>query len=387
MRLIGTFTTEQEAYAFYAFLLKEKIQNIYELGKEEGTHAKQYRIWVYDENDLEKAEEWLKRYNQDPHDPLFEAPVPSKKPIPPTPAYAEISEKEDLKWRSHPLPLPKMRKVSLVLTRLVILLCILLFFINSREEVALLEAQGVIAVEIAQTPLQQTLLFDEPSSYAYIEKLLETVPIKEIKEIRDLPPEALSFLKQAEEAPSWRGLIPFVEEVYTQGWEKARVPWFEKISQGQVWRLFTPCLLHRDFLHILFNMIWAWVLLKQLEARMSRAKLCLLIVILAVVSNVAQYLMSGPYFLGFSGVVVGLAGFIWVRQKCAPWEGYTVHKSTLLFLLFFVLAMFAIEVITFLLHVFSVIQVIPHIANTAHIAGGLLGLLLGRLSFFKRRAP
>ena len=43
------------------------------------------------------------------------------------------------------------------------------------------------------------------------------------------------------------------------------IPLFEKIRQGELWRLFTPCILHRDFLHILFNMIWVWILVKQIE--------------------------------------------------------------------------------------------------------------------------
>jgi GlpG protein len=95
--------------------------------------------------------------------------------------------------------------------------------------------------------------------------------------------------------------------------------------------------------------------------------------------------MSGPYFLGFSGIVVGMAGFIWVRQKIAPWEGYPLQRNTALFLLLFVLAMFGLEVVTFILQMMSVIKIAPNIANTAHIVGGLAGMLLGKLSFFGRR--
>ena len=110
-----------------------------------------------------------------------------------------------------------------------------------------------------------------------------------------------------------------------------------------------------------------------------------MILIIGVIANVAQYMMSGPYFLGFSGVVVGLAGFIWVRQKIAPWEGYPLQRGTILFLLLFVIAMFGLELLTFILQLFSVIQITPNIANTAHVIGGLVGILLGRMSFFSRR--
>ena len=387
MRLIGTFATEKEAYHFYSFLLKEGIQNIYELGSEEQTGAKQYRIWVYDEEDLDMALRWLDTYRSHPDDPRFETPPPPVLMTPPTPAYSEISEKEDLKWQSIPPSRLKMRRFSFVLTRLVIIVCGILFLWNGREEVNLLEQEGPVAVDIAMTPLMRELLFDDPASYRYIEELLQTVPLQDYKEVKQLPPEAMDLLKKADEAPSWRGLYAAFKIVKNQGWDALRqIPWFEKISEGQVWRLFTPCLLHRDFLHILFNMVWAWILLKQLEARLSRWKICALIITIGVVSNIAQYVMGGPYFLGFSGVIVGLAGFIWIRQQRAPWEGYTVQKSTLLFLLFFVLGMFLIEIVAFLAQLFFSVHIAPNIANTAHIVGGLVGLLLGRLSFFGRKA-
>lgn len=387
MRLIGTFTTEKEAYNFYSFLLKENIQNIYELGSDQETGLKQYRIWIYDENDLGIAQDWLAKYREHPEDPRFQLPSPPVSGTPPSPAYAEISEKEDQKWQSVPSSRFKNRRFSFVLTRFIIIICGLLFLWDSRQETALLETKGPVAVAIAMTPLQQDLLFDDPASYHYISQLIETVPIQEIKEIKDLPPVAVELLKKSEETPSWRGFYHFFQVAKSQGWATAKAtPLFEKISQGEAWRLFTPCLLHRDFLHVLFNMVWVWILMKPLESRLSRGKICLLILVIGVVANVAQYLVSGPYFLGFSGVITGLAGFIWVRQKRAPWEGYTVQKSTLLFLLFFVLAMFLIEMLTWLLQAFSIIQIAPNIANTAHIVGGLMGLLLGRLSFFGRRA-
>ena len=111
MRLIGHLETEKQAYAFYSFLLKEKIQNTYE---EEKTDAKQYRIWVYDEDDLNAATQWLELYKKDPNDPRFagsDLPA-SSSPPPPPPKYAEISQSEDLKWKSIPPPLVKPRRFS-----------------------------------------------------------------------------------------------------------------------------------------------------------------------------------------------------------------------------------------------------------------------------------
>ncbi len=386
MRLIGTFETEKEAYSFYSLLLKEGIQNIYEPCAEEKTGAKQYRIWVYDEDDLESALDWLKRYKENPGDPKFQGLEIPPSTAPPSPDYAEISQSEDQKWQTVPPRVIKGRRFSVTLTNLIIILCCFLFFWNDFQEARILKDKGELAVQIAMTPLQQELLFDYPAAYTYVEEMINTVPISGYKELKELPPNAVALLNKAEHTPSWKGFYEFFRVAKAKGWQAAKsIPMFEKIRQGEVWRLFTPCLMHANFLHILFNMIWVWILSKQIEERMRKWKFCLLVLIIGVVSNVAQYLVSGPYFLGFSGVIVGMAGFIWMRQKRAPWEGYPLQKGTILFLLFFVLAMFAIELFTFSLQMLSLIQLTPNIANTAHIIGGLVGILLGRFSFFARR--
>lgn len=386
MRLIGTISTEKEAFSFYAFLLRKEIQAIYEPYHDPESHIKAYRIWVYDEEDLEKAQEYFQVYKQNPYDSQFLGEEPSIKPPPASPVYAEISAKEDLKWQSIPKTHPKKRAVSFILMRFVICVCILLFFYNDKEESELIESKGSIAAELSVTPIQQLLLFDLPASYVYIDEVVQTIPLQGVQNLKELPPDAVALLQKAEQVPVWKGILPFFEEVKEKGWEEAsQIPLFEKIREGEIWRLFTPCLMHRDFLHILFNMIWAWVLLKQVEARMYRWKILLLIGIIGVISNLAQYLMGGPFFLGFSGVVVGLAAFIWMRQKKTPWEGYTLPRSTVLFLLFFVLAMFAIELFALIVQLFSSVHLTPYIANTAHIVGGLTGLFLGRFSFFGRK--
>ncbi|MBI3236163.1 MAG: rhomboid family intramembrane serine protease, partial [Chlamydiales bacterium] len=123
------------------------------------------------------------------------------------------------------------------------------------------------------------------------------------------------------------------------------------------------------------------------EGRISRFKLLLFILIVGIVSNTAQYLASGPYFLGYSGIVVGMAGFIWMRQRQAPWEGYPLPKATSLFFFFFVLAMVALDLIALGLRSFFSFELTANIANTAHIVGGLCGIFLGKLSFFARAKP
>ncbi len=155
--------------------------------------------------------------------------------------------------------------------------------------------------------------------------VLRSLPLQNVTDEKSLPKDEQQKIDAAEALPYWRGIYDY----FTQKKQEA-TPMFEKIRQGEVWRLFTPCLLHRGFLHILFNMAWLWILGKQIEERAGKLRLLVLIIITAVVSDVTQYLISGPFFLGFSGVVVGMAGFIWMRQRVAPWEGYplSTHDSS-----------------------------------------------------------
>lgn len=381
MRLLSDFDNEKQAYALYSFLLKEGIKNTYEPFIDPETKQQRYHIWVYDEDDFYVAEEWLTRYRTTPDDPAFTQEPPL--PLNSTPGPAPSKPPE---WKFSISVPPRKSLLAMGLTRTVIILCGFLFLWNGLQESNLVKEKGTIALQVGQTPLQQVLLFDFPRSYQAFNELLSTRDLKPYKELNDLPPEEKLLFQQAEAIPSWKGLTQVILSWDQTSWEYYKnVPLFEKIREGEVWRLFTPCLMHRDFLHIFFNMIWVWILGRQIEERLRKSRMVLLMIIIGVVSNIAQYFMSGPFFLGFSGVVVGMAGFIWVRQRTAPWEGYPLHRSTAMFLLLFVAAMFALELITFFLQLFKITQLSPFIANTAHIVGGLTGMLLGKLSFFARR--
>jgi GlpG protein len=132
-------------------------------------------------------------------------------------------------------------------------------------------------------------------------------------------------------------------------------------------------------------MLWLIVLGKQIEQRLQPWRYGLFILITAIISNTAQYLMSGPNFIGFSGVLVGMLTFIWVRQKIAAWEGYQIDRLTLIFMLIFVISMAAIQVLSFLAEKSFEFAFSPNIANMAHLIGGLVGYFLGRLNFFSWR--
>ena len=154
---------------------------------------------------------------------------------------------------------------------------------------------------------------------------------------------------------------------------------FGDILEGQVWRLFTPSLLHFDFLHIFFNVLWFILLGNQIEYRIGPARYLGMIFVLGILTNTCQYIVSGPFFMGLSGIVCGMAAFIWARQQVAPWEGYLLHRFTLVFLAIFVVGMFLLQLIFFMMQTFATFELNIGIANTAHISGAIIGYLMGRM--------
>jgi GlpG protein len=148
-------------------------------------------------------------------------------------------------------------------------------------------------------------------------------------------------------------------------------PALPEIMHGQVWRLVTPIFIHFGLLHIFFNMIWLRDLGSMIEARQSSWRLAVLVLVIAVVSNLAQFYYGGPAFGGMSGVVYGLLGYIWMRGKFDPGCGLYLHPTTVTMMIIWFLACFT--------------PLIPHVANATHAAGLALGLAWGYLSSLRYR--
>lgn len=136
-----------------------------------------------------------------------------------------------------------------------------------------------------------------------------------------------------------------------------------EVKSGQVWRLITPIFLHGDLLHLLFNMYWVRTLSVPVEFRLGSGRLLWYVLLIAATSNLAQYYMSGPNFLGMSGVVFGLFGFIWAKGRFDPGAGLAMPPN----LTFFVVIYF----------MFCLTGALGPIANWAHGVGALSGIALG----------
>jgi GlpG protein len=140
-----------------------------------------------------------------------------------------------------------------------------------------------------------------------------------------------------------------------------------EVSEGQLWRLVTPIFVHFGILHIGLNMLWTWQLGTLIEYRRGTVLLAALVIVSGVISNLAEYYASGPAFGGMSGVIFALLGYLWIQGRFNPGFGIILNsKLVTMVMLWFVVCWSGI------LSYFGV-----HIANFAHTAGLLTGVLWG----------
>jgi GlpG protein len=371
MRVIGTISHENQARRLSHYLTSQGIANSCETCFEASTSHMSYQIWIHDEDKIQVAQSILEEFQKSPADSRFDAPLPEPTPLP-------VSEDEEKENR------PLLHRFKAHLTHFVIALCALVFFLNTLQEMPL-RKEGLSENTFLMTPIQALFMYDLPPVFEELEKIVEKYDLSN-ENIQQIPPAVQAEIKAANESPYFKGVYNWiVSQIKGEDSLSDSGSLFRKIREGEIWRLFTPCLLHQGLLHILFNMLWVWYLGRPIEERIGFSRTLLLTLFLGVFSNTLQYLMSGPFFIGYSGIVTGLAGFIWMRERKAPWEGYPLNRSTLLFLLFFIGAIFALQLASFIIQVFTTYQFTPNIANTAHISGAILGALFGRLDFFAQR--
>lgn len=165
---------------------------------------------------------------------------------------------------------------------------------------------------------------------------------------------------------------------------------FQQIAQGQVWRLVTPIFIHFSVMHIVFNMWVLYVFGSQFEDRRGTRRFALFVLLVAVISNVGQYLFShwfshNPVAAGgggMSGVNYGLFGYIWIKSRFQPAMGFRLS-------MFNVLIMFA----WLFLGIFreagadSLTFIPTNIGNAAHGIGFVVGVLVAYAPLLNAHSP
>lgn len=165
------------------------------------------------------------------------------------------------------------------------------------------------------------------------------------------------------------------------------------VSRGELWRLFTPMLIHHGAFHLIFNMLWLYQLGKMIELRYGWWKYLLLVIAAATISNLVQcivpiriggttpVMVEGTLMIllgGMSGVVYGLFGFVWVKSIVDPASRFFLPQSTIIILLvwlvFCMLPGPGDKMLT--QELFRI-----NVANWAHAIGLLVGIVAAFLPF------
>jgi len=309
MRHIGTIENGDRAELFTAFLLTQGVAA--QADEENGVWA----IWVRDEDHLDEAKAALDHFTANPEDPQYQGAVHEASAI----LEAESKRREQAqknviqmrgRWRG-----PGARKRPLVIA--MILLCVGVFILTGMKA--------------------------EPASTA--RRVL--------------------------------GFCDTIHMVQTPDWNANRTAdRLIDIRSGQVWRLITPIFLHGGPMHLVFNMIMFYLFGSMIEDRRGTARFAAIVLIVALISNLAQGLApstwgtfsGGPFFLGMSGVVYGLLGYLWMKTTYEPESGLQVSGGTVAFLLVWMLLGFA-GALDKLLG--------SEIANLAHGVGFVAGIAIG----------
>jgi len=349
--------------------------------------TREYLLWIYEENEMENAKKVLEEFLKKP---LSKKPRVQKKPSQ-DPTKAFLEETLSLDFQSVSKKKKSKRPRFFSSTYFLILLCSLLFLLGlfaAPKEPIPLQVRGKL---LSVNPIEKILLFDYPKAYEILDQIIVLWGYDSLLRPDDLPPPGKHYYSQYLNQKTFNGIYPLLLSKEKRPPEKqVAIPKegptpFQKIRSGEFWRLITPIFLHGGLLHLLFNMAWLLILGVQMELHIGSPRYLLFILISALVSNSAQYLMSGPAFIGISGVVCSMAFFVYQRQRYAPWEGYFLAPSTFTFIFFFITSLAFLSFLGFILDYFDIASIPIGIANTAHIAGALTGYVLGSLNYFSWR--
>lgn len=139
------------------------------------------------------------------------------------------------------------------------------------------------------------------------------------------------------------------------------------------WRLLAPAWVHWGAMHWVFNSLALWIFGPALEKQLGAARLLMLVLLSAVISNIAQFMISGPLFGGFSGVVYALVGAQMLGMRLHP--GATQWAPP---------AMLGLALLSLLVGLSGVLELAGlALANTAHLSGFVCGVAL--YAFLGRR--
>jgi GlpG protein len=388
MRLIGRVDNEQYGQKISRHLTEQGIENTCEVIANRDWGADDYgtsycNLWVIDEDQQEKAQNIFDEMIQNPdHALVGNALSDPSVELPKEPAAEAAAAQPKVALRR------RQRTPFGALTLYLLIICGFLFLwgeLTSPRIPSYLPETNLPYTPLFSPTINKHLMYDYPKAFSIIDKVVALFGVEKTMTPAELPETGQYLIKEYQQTPYWKGLyemiVAYLRNRSSYQWQ-FDTPMFEKIQEGEWWRLFTPSLLHSDILHIFFNMFWLIYLGNQIESKIGYWRYLLFILLTGIISNTGQYMMSGANFIGFSGVLCAMFTFMWTRKSLAPWEGYDLDRMTMGFIMAFILGMAALQMISLYIEVTTGKTIAGGIGNTAHLTGALVGLLLGRWNLF-----
>ena len=144
----------------------------------------------------------------------------------------------------------------------------------------------------------------------------------------------------------------------------------ERIWDGALWALVTSAFVHVALWHLVFNVYWLWRFGGAVERELGSVRFLVFVVAVAFVGSAFQLAASGGTGIGASGIVYGLFGFMWRSKEKVPRFADILGPDTAWFFFVWLIACVVATQAGF-----------ANIANTAHFAGLVFGVLVAEWRF------
>ncbi len=142
------------------------------------------------------------------------------------------------------------------------------------------------------------------------------------------------------------------------------------LKNGELWRILTPAFLHGSPIHLLFNMLSLASLGRLTERLEGIGRYALIILLIAIGSHLFQGLMptkwfGSPNFVGISGVIFGLLGYMGTKTTLRPDLGFQLPVQVYIMTALILVLGFSGGTKDF------------QLANLAHLGGLVVGIAIG----------
>jgi len=265
MRLVVTLDNVEKAENFSLFLLEKGVEN-----QCETKDQSQCTVWVFEEDDLSKAQSALEEFSKNPNwrpspetlqkkreEALQKEIEKAMEEQPDAQMGADSFAKEEVA-DSEPAKNKEDNTAQAVaqrpgsfgkVTLMVMLTCIILFLWASFASPGKVKTTGgEVSSSLLFTPPYSDLTYENPLAYQYAGAFLETLRQSENPEEYLKTNAAFEEMYRFQSTPYWHGyyetlLVPESSTNYSLNKMFSATPQFTQILEGQVWRIVTPAFL------------------------------------------------------------------------------------------------------------------------------------------------